>query len=1157
MSVEGNDKYLSLVSSSQRDVNRLTDEDRNMRKRGLQKLLDDVPWTGKGGSGTKKAVKQFCISILLPAVLGVSIESGNRATEGEDKEEGAEEAVSAFTYRASNPGTYVDGVEKCRELSLQIIKKCLENVSTLSSNALIAVIQMLCKRITSSASGDSAFPEVAEELRLQVLENLLLALEAALKQHTKVQTKRADEDPTYDVVSFEHSKYKDSLCTLIECTPRALSDAFPQSKRSAAELVIRLGALAPYACRLRFRSVARGLVTNCGHQHSKTRSLSLRALGSMLANVTEDFDAVMGKMEMPMNAAEAGGERSVAEDFYGLGGGGSLAGGGGGDVESNRGKKINLSVLFHKLVADANANVRRELCKLCGEMMSLRFAKYKASGSGGDSGPLQGSSAYVTSKGELELPLLLLLLSGDDIKEVRADAYTALDRGCGAWTPYSDPDTDIAQESIFRFQHDPQSALGSVEDAELALRVASLADKGAGDGGAQGGVSSNALPASRFIGCHIQALAPALYGGASDWTAESRLRYLKALQVTVLLGGPSACLAMAPKALSVLGAPCRDDDVSVRMAAEGCCATMGAVAASQTRVGGEEALGVAALVDLLLPRVGGNNNARPGDNSKAEDKGKGVASTDNGGGNTASQRGNAVRVLTHVLSGMTFRCDNGYTGVTSTVSGHSGGESELASLLSFECAVPLKVVKATPQERALSTGVVTKVISALSESDLYDFREEWFCEALVLLTRSLVERFPTVCTSPAHPQNERTLLLALSYLMGRLPGESEVVPAAASTLLQSLCAASGKSDAEQEGTLSSDQPPVHAKIQAVFSLHFFSLLEMILAHSPQDTTNGAGDDGGGSVRWGPHDASRAAFEQIIRASPAQAWEHHKRILEVVVPQVQLPPLLAEESTEGIAKNYKAVAGDTDAFEAGQEANVRLSLLAVLESWVREGSHDWTCSKHLSAAAPVILKSIICKNMVWRVGRVEATVRKVTLAIAHALLRAGCVDPRSLYENAGELVPLLCSQLDDNETSMRHIAAMSLCVVFERLKGAFGPQAVSEIYPLLVKRFDDSNDEVRLSVIKAVSVFMTASVQGAFSGTSLDYTLDQLFIHLDDSDERIQAACYATIMTASTLEHPPNATSSPAARDLVKKKASSQRGSHRSPAKCDALLKALA
>ena len=167
-----------------------------------------------------------------------------------------------------------------------------------------------------------------------------------------------------------------------------------------------------------------------------------------------------------------------------------------------------------------------------------------------------------------------------------------------------------------------------------------------------------------------------------------------------------------------------------------------------------------------------------------------------------------------------------------------------------------------------------------------------------------------------------------------------------------------------------------------------------------------------------------------------------------------------------------------------------------------------------------------------------------------------MDPRSLYESAGELVPLLCSQLDDNETSMRHIAALSLCVVFERLKGAFGPQAVSEIYPLLVKRFDDSNDEVRLCVINSVGVFMTASVPGAFSGTALEYTLDQLFIHLDDSDERIQEACYATIMTASSLERNPSVTTYPAARDLVKKKAVSQRGSHRSPVRCDMILKAL-
>ena len=126
------ERYLTLVSSTQREINRLTDEDRNTRKRGLQKLLDEVPWAGKGGSGTKKAVKQFAISILLPAILGVTIESGKGTGGGDDgAESGAVQA--AFSFRGGT-GTLVDNVEKVRELSLQVVKKSVENITTLSSN---------------------------------------------------------------------------------------------------------------------------------------------------------------------------------------------------------------------------------------------------------------------------------------------------------------------------------------------------------------------------------------------------------------------------------------------------------------------------------------------------------------------------------------------------------------------------------------------------------------------------------------------------------------------------------------------------------------------------------------------------------------------------------------------------------------------------------------------------------------------------------------------------------------------------------------------------------------------------------------------------------------------------------------------------------------
>ena len=59
------EKYLALLSKLQRDINRSQDADRNTRRRGLQKLIDDIPWTGNGGSGTKKATRTLLVTNVL------------------------------------------------------------------------------------------------------------------------------------------------------------------------------------------------------------------------------------------------------------------------------------------------------------------------------------------------------------------------------------------------------------------------------------------------------------------------------------------------------------------------------------------------------------------------------------------------------------------------------------------------------------------------------------------------------------------------------------------------------------------------------------------------------------------------------------------------------------------------------------------------------------------------------------------------------------------------------------------------------------------------------------------------------------------------------------------------------------------------------------
>jgi hypothetical protein len=59
-----------LLQKFQRDINRMSDSDRNTRKRGLQKLLEELPWNS---NKQKKALESLLSThILVPLIAGVS-----------------------------------------------------------------------------------------------------------------------------------------------------------------------------------------------------------------------------------------------------------------------------------------------------------------------------------------------------------------------------------------------------------------------------------------------------------------------------------------------------------------------------------------------------------------------------------------------------------------------------------------------------------------------------------------------------------------------------------------------------------------------------------------------------------------------------------------------------------------------------------------------------------------------------------------------------------------------------------------------------------------------------------------------------------------------------------------------------------------------------
>ena len=92
----------------------------------------------------------------------------------------------------------------------------------------------------------------------------------------------------------------------------------------------------------------------------------------------------------------------------------------------------------------------------------------------------------------------------------------------------------------------------------------------------------------------------------------------------------------------------------------------------------------------------------------------------------------------------------------------------------------------------------------------------------------------------------------------------------------------------------------------------------------------------------------------------------------------------------------------------------------------------------------------------------------------------------------------------------------------------------------------SDDVIRVAVCATFKSFMTCAPKDAYRGTMIDYTLDQLFIHLDDSDPNIQKSIFDVI--THIAEHVDAA--------LVLKKAKDNIQSHRTPVMCDTVIRAV-
>jgi len=203
----------------------------------------------------------------------------------------------------------------------------------------------------------------------------------------------------------------------------------------------------------------------------------------------------------------------------------------------------------------------------------------------------------------------------------------------------------------------------------------------------------------------------------------------------------------------------------------------------------------------------------------------------------------------------------------------------------------------------------------------------------------------------------------------------------------------------------------------------------------------------------------------------------------------------------------------------------------------------------------LIESAVLPNLVWYTGRTANSTRKAALAVLHGVLHSALTPSTGLsMEQTGiqpilRLLPVLGTSLDEYDTSSREISLSCLTTLLNCLPPtSLQLNSVLELYPAIVKRLDDSLDDIRLEACATFSAFARVTPPNALTETILEYCIEHFLVHLDDANVNVQSAVFQALLTIGSV--------GPLAKVMLSRKVSEISFSHRDPALAIRLLNVL-
>ncbi|XP_030591867.1 dynein assembly factor 5, axonemal [Archocentrus centrarchus] len=232
-------------------------------------------------------------------------------------------------------------------------------------------------------------------------------------------------------------------------------------------------------------------------------------------------------------------------------------------------------------------------------------------------------------------------------------------------------------------------------------------------------------------------------------------------------------------------------------------------------------------------------------------------------------------------------------------------------------------------------------------------------------------------------------------------------------------------------------------------------------------------------------------------------------------------------------------------DPNRDPEMRMSIFTMLAKLLLDAKNTLDSRGHFRDELEKFLSDVLLPNLVWHAGRTAAAVRTSALSCLLALLHGGAITPGQLLCLEETLHPQVLSALDEDSQMSRLLACRCLSTILRLAGTSLHYEALNKIYPELLKRLDDSSEEVRGVALQAVGLWLsnlTKDYNPELCAPHLQLLFQQLLLHLDDPDSSVQDRVLEILKKGSSV-HPA----------LLKEEVAAVRDKQRSPAYCDQLL----